>query len=373
MKVLHVLSSTNVNSGIAGVVMNYYRNIDREEVQFDCLVFSYAPNNFDGEINQLGGSVYHFTQPGLKTYFKAKKDLEVFFKEHGKEYDIIHCHEILVGNMIFKYARKYGSVKCVSHSHNTKLSEKPLKALRNRILVRGLAKSSDYCFACSEEAAQNAFGKNIIHKKKYKTIYNAINLNNYAFSSEGREKIREELGLQNKFVLGNVGRLCSQKNQNFAVDVFKELIKSRQDARLLLVGPGKEESGTLDYVKSLGLEEFVIFTDSRKDIRDLLSAMDCFVFPSLFEGFGIALLEAQANGLDSLCFENMPREVMATDKLHSVPSNSDCRQWVEIIKDIKLSDDRETYLDILSEKGFDIIGQAENLKDIYYEMIKELV
>ena len=152
MKVLHVLSSTNVNSGIANVVMNYYRNIDRNEVQFDCLVFSQAPINFDGEINQLGGKVYHFTQPGLKTYFKAKKDLEALFKEHGKEYDIIHCHEILVGKMVFKYARKYGNVKCISHSHSTKLSEKLIRAIRNRILVSGLVKRSDYCFACSKEA-----------------------------------------------------------------------------------------------------------------------------------------------------------------------------------------------------------------------------
>ena len=253
MKVLQVLWSTGTSSGVSNVVMNYYRNINKDKVQFDFLVLSLPSNSFNNEINELGGVVYKFTVPGIRTYFKTLKDLKEFFKEHGKEYDIIHCHEILVAKMVFKYARKYGNVKCISHSHNTKLSEKPIRAIRNRILVRGLAKYSDYCFACSKEAGQNAFGKKIINDKKYKTIYNAINLDNYTFTSEGRKNIREEFGLQDKFVLGNVGRLCPQKNQKFAVEVLKELLKSRQDARLLLVGPGKEESGTLEYVKSSGL------------------------------------------------------------------------------------------------------------------------
>ncbi|MDE5654149.1 MAG: glycosyltransferase [Clostridia bacterium] len=370
MKVLQVLWSTGTSSGVSNVVMNYYRNINKDKVQFDFLVLSLPNNSFNNEINELGGMVYKFTVPGIKTYFKTLKDLKEFFKEHGREYDIIHCHELLVAKMVYKYARKYGNVKCISHSHNTKLSEKPLRAIRNRILVSGLAPKSDYCFACSKEAGQNAFGKKIINDKKYKTIYNAINLNNYVYNSEGRKKIREELGLQDKFVLGNVGRLCSQKNQKFAVDVLKELLKIRQDVRLLFVGYGKEESGVLDYVNTSGLLEYVIFTDNRKDVGDLLSAMDCFVFPSLFEGLPVALIEAQSNGLQTIYFDSLTKEVAILDSVRIMANDSTPKDWSDTVValDGVSENERRGCFEKIKQAGFDIVEQAKRLEDIYYNI-----
>lgn len=372
MRVLQVLSSTNINSGIANVVMNYYRNIDRNDVQFDCLVFSHAPNNFNSEINELGGTIYYFTQPSLTNYLKSKKELKAFFQEHGKEYDIIHCHEILVAKMVFKYARKYGDVKCISHSHSVKLSEKFLRSVRNRFIILGLKKKSDYCFACSKNAGKTAFGKNIINDKKFLVLPNAIKLEKYIYNLSDRNIAREELGLQNKFVLGNVGRLSYEKNQKFAMDVLRSILSKspNKDVALLIVGGGSYERELKEYAIERQIEDKVVFAGMRKDIPQLLSAMDYFVFPSRFEGFGITLLEAQANGVDCLCFDNMPEEIKATDRLSSLPVESSCDEWADIILATKERHNRESYVEVLKNKGFDIIGQAANLKDIYSKIVK---
>ncbi len=372
MKVLHVLSSLNVNSGIANVVMNYFRNIDRSQVQFDCLVFTIAEKRFDDEVEQLGGKIYKFTQPGLRTYFKAEKELDEFFRQHAKEYDIIHCHEILVAKMVFKYARKYGDVKCIAHSHSVKLSNSFLRAVRNRIVIAGLKNKCDYCFACSQKAGQSAFGKNIIGQKKYSTLYNAINLDNYAFSSQAREAVKREFSLDGNLVLGNVGRLSNEKNQKFAIDVLKSLVDKTKDGniRLLLIGAGDKGGELKSYAKELALDNNVIFTGIRKDVPQLLCAMDYFVFPSLFEGFGITLLEAQASGLPSLCFENMPIEIKITDCLKEFSVKSTPEEWAEFILSDKEDRDRRGYCDKVKSKGFDIEKQAVALAEKYFDMLR---
>lgn len=373
IKVLQVLSSTNVNSGIANVVMNYYRNIDREKVQFDFLIFWEAPKNYNEEIKRLGGNVYYFTKPGLKTFFKAKKELKAFFSQHKGEYDIIHCHEILVAKQVFKYARKYSCSVCISHSHNSRLADGFIKQVRNRLLVTGLGKKSDYCFACSKEAGQNAFGKSIIKTNKYKFIYNSINLTKFKFSPEGRRNIRKEFGIEDGLLLGNIGRLCFQKNQLFAIKVLQEIIKTKPDAKLLIVGEGQDKEKLQEYVRENSLQENVIFTGIRKDVPELLSAMDCFVFPSVYEGLGMALIESQTNGLLSLCYDIIPEEVMASEFVVFLKKESTPIDWVRTIESLDDNVDRNKGYEQVKAKGFDIKDSAKELEKIYFEIKSERV
>lgn len=371
MKVLQVLSSTNVNSGIANVVINYYRHIDREKVQFDFLAFWEAPNNYDHEIESLGGKVYYFTQPGLKTYFKSKKELEQFVSAHKGEYDVIHCHEILISKMVFKTARKYGNPVCISHSHNSRLSDGLIKKIRNRIIITGLSKKSNYCFACSKDAAVKAFGKKILKSKKYCLIYNAINLEKFRFLQSEREQIREELGLGNSLVLGNVGRLCYQKNQSFAVEVLREVIRERGDVKLLLVGEGPDKDNLIKRIEKYDMMDNVVFTGIRHDIPQLLSAMDYFVFPSIYEGLGIALVEAQTNGLLSVCFDDLPEEVFLTDLIKGFDKNESASEWAKwILQTSKQSIDRQKGYIQVKQKNFDIKDSAECLAALYLSMVK---
>lgn len=370
-KVLQVLSSLNVNSGVANVVMNYYRNIDRGEVQFDFLVFWKAPKSYNDEVESLGGKVYYFTKPGLTTYFKAKQELKEFFKNHKGEYDIIHCHEILVAKQVFRYARKYSNPVCISHSHNTRLADGFIKKIRNRMLVRGLAKKSDYCFACSKEAAVSAFGKSVVETNKYRLIYNAINLPKFKFSEQDRDAVRKELNIEENFVLGNVGRLCYQKNQLFAIKVLQEILKVKPESKLLLVGEGDDRKMLEEYVAQNSLSDNVIFTGIRNDIPALLSAMDCFVFPSVYEGLPVGLVEAQTNGLKCICFENITSEVYLTDDFIVMNKNSDPAIWAEkILKGFQDKRDREIGYDQVKAKGFDIKDSAKSLAEIYTNIKK---
>ena len=194
----------------------------------------------------------------------------------------------------------------------------------------------------------------------------------YIYNLADRNRAREELGLQNKFVLGNVGRLSYEKNQKFAMDVLRSILSKspNKDVALLIVGGGSYERELKEYAIERQIEDKVVFAGMRKDIPQLLSAMDYFVFPSRFEGFGITLLEAQANGVDCLCFDNMPEEIKATDRLSSLPVESSCDEWADIILATKERHNRESYVEVLKNKGFDIIGQAANLKDIYSKIVK---
>lgn len=371
MKVLQVISSTNIGSGIANVVMNYYRNIDREQVQFDFLIFWEAPVNYNKEIESLGGRVYYFTKPGLTTYFKAKKELRNFFAEHKGEYDIVHCHEILVAKPVFEAARKQGGVKvCISHSHNSRLADSFVKKVRNRIAVLGLAKKSDYCFACSKPAAENAFGKAILKSSKYKFIYNAVNLARFSYSEESRKEIREEFQIEDKIVFCNVGRFCYQKNQIFAVRVLQAALSQGKDAVLMLVGKGEDEQQLKDYVRSCDIEGKVIFTGARNDVDKILCAADVLVFPSRYEGLPVVMVEAQATGLPVLYSDTVTDEAAVLPGSVKMPLKEE-KKWAEAACSLAGGcEDRKSALSAVENAGFGIDRAAAKLSETYKEICR---
>lgn len=364
MKILQIMSSTNVNSGVANVIMNYYRAIDKKEVSFDFLVFGHVEVNFNEEIEKLGGKVYYFTKPGLKTYFLARRELKAFFAEH--RYDIVHCNEILIARTVFGIARKAYSPVCISHSHNSRLSGYGgVKEIRNRILVRGLAKISDHCFACSKQAAVSAFGKHILQDKKLQIIPNAINLDKYKFTETGREKIRKEFGLTDEYVLCDVGRLSGQKNQSYLLQIMQKLKQNGEKYRLIIAGDGEMRDQVRKEVRDRDLTKDVIMTGVRNDVADILSASDLFVFPSVFEGLGLALVEAQANGLKCVATDTLPEEVFIEDNVTGV-SLDDSEKWADCIRKIACGGyDRKEVAKKVFGSDFEINNAAEKLLQTY--------
>lgn len=359
MRVLQIINSTNINSGIAQVIMNFYRGIDRTEVQFDFLLFGKAKENFDNEIKEFGGNIYYFTKPGLTSYFDSCKDLDAFFRSKCNYYDIVHCNELLVANLVFKYAKKYGSPICISHSHGVWIREKAIKKLRNRLATFNLVKNSDRCFACSQSAAEYVFGKGIVKNCKYKFIPNVLDINKYKYCEDLRNMVRTELGVEDKFVLGNTGRLnLHDKNQLFAVDVLAEILKSNKNAVLVLVGAGPDEEEIRKYVEKDNLQGRVILMGLQRDIKGILSAMDYYIFPSNYEGFGLSLLEAQVNGLPCICFDNMPKEVII-NKVTRMDVKSKPKDWAYKIashisgggcRDAAMSDFNEFNMEIMANQ-----------------------
>ena len=223
------------------------------------------------------------------------------------------------------------------------------------------------CFwACSYAAASFFYSDSVIEGEKYKEIVNAIDCDKFAFNKEARDRIRKELNLEDKFVLGNVGRLHSQKNQSFLIDVFKEVLKKRKDAVLLIVGQGPEEKMLKGKVKELKLTKSVKFLGVRVDIPALFSAMDVFVFPSNYEGLGIVLIEAQASGLYCKASRfRIPEGAKLTELVDFISLDFGPRAWAERISKIDRNYERISRKDEITQKGFNIKTEAVKLTKFF--------
>lgn len=355
IRILQVFGALN-RGGSESMIMNLYRNIDRTKIQFDFVKHTTEKCAFDDEILSLGGRIY--SAPNFKIYnlFSYKKWWRMFFKDHP-EYKVVHGHLFTIASVFFDVAHEFG-LKTIGHSHATKSPILSLKNILRKPFLNRLAKTSDYRFACSNDA-----GKWIYGDRDFTVLKNAIDSQQYVFSEEKRNAIRDEFHLHGKFVVGNIGRLTAQKNQSFVIEVFYELHKKLPDSALMIVGVGELENLLKRKSQTLGIADSVIFTGSRSDVPSLLSAMDVFLFPSLYEGLGIVAVEAQAAGLVSICSNVIPKEAHITNLLKFVSLDKTAVEWA----DIALTCEKErcdTQLPIVGA-GYDIKHSVEYITHFY--------
>lgn len=369
MKILQVMASCARDSGVAQVMMNYYRNIHKDII-FDFLLFWDIEDSFKEEILSYGGNIFFTGTPTISAIVDYCKYMDDFFSKYANEYDAVHLHELYLSPIIFYFAKKHGLCVRIAHSHTTKLSENKIKAVRNKVLFYGTRFLGTHFFACSRDAGVAAFGISIVNSRNFYVIKNAINCEKFLFNSEKREKIRTELGIGNSIVIGNVGRFCIQKNQLFLIDVFAELCNMGLDAKLLLVGNGPLINKVLSKISEYNITDKVILLGVKKNVGDFLSAMDVFVFPSIFEGLGIVLIEAQCNGLKCIASDVIPGEARVISSYQELNLNKNPSIWAkEIINsDIERLDKTRRYIE---ECGYDLCVAAKSLVKIYFNIIKE--
>ena len=320
-----------VGGGVESVIMNYYRHLDHSKIQFDFICDEDSTRIPYDEIKKLGGRV--FLVPKYQKLPKYLKALEKIFKEN--QYRIVHSNINTLSVFPLYAAKKAGVPIRISHSHST---SNPKEWKRNLIknILRPFSKryATDY-FACSELAGRYLFGNKTFDRGKVKIIHNAIDIDKFRFDEEARKKLRKEFGIKDStIVIGHVGRFVQQKNHTFLVDVFKEYHKKNPDSKLLLVGSGPLEKKIKSKVRKLGLNEAVLFLGQRDDTDKLYSAMDVFCLPSLYEGLGLALIEAQANGLKSITNSNIPREAKMSEEIFFIQSNIKC--YLDILNNYTL-------------------------------------
>lgn len=357
IRVLHVVTYMG-RGGLETMLMNYYRNIDRSKVQFDFLVHRSFEADYDKEIEALGGKIYYLPNlnPFSRTYLKR---LDLFFKQH-KEYKIVHSHLDCMAGIPLKYAKLNGVPVRIAHAHNSNQT-KDKKYLLKLYFKRNIPKYATVLFACSEEAGQWMFGG-----AEFKVLYNAIDARQYVYNESIRNDIRKRLNIEvDTIVIGHVGRFSPQKNHDFLIDVFVKLKKSKPNSKLILVGIGELQDRIKDKVNSVGLTEDVIFAGLRKDVPEILQAMDVFVFPSLFEGLGMANIEAQAAGLPCIISERVPVECVKTNGLvKQIRLNESAEQWaLQIIESTHLK--RRNTFDEIKASGFDVQVNAKKLESFY--------
>lgn len=356
IRVLHVLTGMG-SGGAEAFIMNIYRNIDRDKVQFDFLLRSEEDLYFD-EIKSLGGEIYimpPFPRNALANYIETKR----FFERH-KEYTTIHVHgNALIYMSALIIAKNQGIPYRIMHSHNTKTRKPLYRAVHefNKLFIEKIA--TDY-FACSS-AAGNWMFKN----KKYKLINNGIDIKNFLYSEDSRNEIRYQLNIEDKFVIGHIGRFLYSKNHDFIINVFKKVFDQNNNAVLVLVGSGPLEQRIKDKVNRLGLTQNVIFTGVRKDVNKLLQAFDIFLFPSKFEGLGIALVEAQASGLRCFASKNIPNEVKISNLVEFIDLGESTKLWANKILDYSSGYKRENMYELLKTSEYEIKYVARLLEEFY--------
>ena len=343
--------------------MNYYRKIDKSKIQFDFLCNSKIVA-YEDEIIKLGGKIYKITARS-KNYKKYKEELKKFYEDHAKEYTTIWVNICSLANIDYlKMARRYGIKYRIIHSHNSENMDSKLREILHKINKIFISHYATDFWACSKKSGKWFYSKRIMNNEKYKIINNAVDVKKYRFNNEIRRKCREELGISSNFVIGNVGRLHFQKNQEFLIDIFNEISKREKSAKLLLVGQGEDEEKLKEKSKMLGLENKIMFLGLRKDINNILQAMDVFVFPSKFEGLPVSLIEAQISGLQIYASsEVIPSEIKMSERFNFVSLDKLPEEWATIILDkkcVKRSSNEEAIMNI-KKNGYDIEIETEKV------------
>lgn len=338
VRVLHFVSTLSHGSGVMSVIMNYYRHIDREKVQFDFLHFIACEDSYMDEIRSLGGRIYRVEKPGSS--LRSVKQLDSFFREHAKEYTWLHNHEVYLTFLLRPLSKRYGLEKFIVHCHATKYSDKPVSAVRNRILCLPIRFMKVERFACSEAAGKFLYGEKRLKAGKVFIMHNAIDCEKFRFRPEVRERLRKEMGLEGKFVIGHVGRFERQKNHEFLIKVFAKVKKQMPESMLLLVGDGTLEASVRQSVRESGVGKSVTFLGQKTDVTDLLQVMDIFLLPSRYEGLGIVLFEAQASGLKCYASDYVPKESSLGNTVYLPLKNAEAFWAGVIVKDaMKMTND----------------------------------
>ena len=278
--VAHIMGKWN-GGGVESVVMNYYRNIDRNRIQFHFLCDEDSTDIPYEEIEKLGGKV--IVIPPYQKLFKYQKELYRIFKENN--YKIIHSHINALSVFPLRIAKKAKIPVRIAHSHSTS-NKKEWKKNILKMILRPFSKlyANNY-FACTEYAGKWLFGKKVVERKELNVINNAIDLKKFEFNENTREDLRKELGIkEDVLVIGHVGRFMKQKNHEFLIDVFEKAIKQDDNIYLILVGQGPLEDKIKEMAKEKGIENKILFLGQRNDVNKLYQAMDIFVLPSLYEG-----------------------------------------------------------------------------------------
>lgn len=373
VRVLHVLGGTGLG-GAESRIMDLYRQIDREEIQFDFLVHSSAvrsfredaqgrePQFYDEEIVRLGGHIYVLPRFRVYNYLTYRKAIQEFFKRHH-EFRVVQGHMTSTASIYLPIAKRYGIPVTAAHVRSAGV-DRGLKGIATKILRRNLYKKADFCFACSRLAGVSAYGQKRVDEGRVKVIYNAIDARKYVYRPEKRKLMREKLAADGKLVIGHVGRFSAPKNHPYLIDVFASLCGMREDVMLILLGDGPDRAAIEDKCKELGIRDKVLFTGNCRQPEDYYQAFDFFVLPSLYEGLPGVLVEAQAAGLRCLVSDTVTREAQATDLVTYMDIRKPASAWADEILAQADYTRRDTWREI-EEAGLDIIKQAEAYRYFY--------
>lgn len=363
IRVLHVFGGLD-SGGAESRVMDIYRQIDKNKVQFDFLIHTEKKGFFEDEIKRMGGRIFRVPRLGMKTFFSYSRALNGFFEKHS-EYRIIHGHILSTAFIYQRVAKKHNVPVRIAHSRCGSRTQLNIENMIKEFFKRFARFYVTDKFAVSKIAGISAFGKHSVDIGEVKILPNAIKAKKYLYDDEVRNKLRSEFKINNKFVIGHIGRFQHQKNHNFIIDIFNEVHKQNTESVLILVGDGELKNEVEDKVSKLKLCESVIFTGVRSDVPDILQAMDVLLFPSFFEGLPGVVLEAQAAGLPCIISDRITDEVKITDLVEYVSLEKDEKYWTEEAMNFSKGFQRRITYNEIVKAGYDIESVAMWYEEFY--------
>lgn len=351
------------SGGIESFLNNVIKHLDLKKFQMDIVTPCLKPSIFTDPLKKTG---VHFLELSGNPRKLIKNHRQFIFLLRAKRYDVVYLN-IFHGLSLY-YAKLAFREKIpvrIAHSHNTALRKSPtkfIKTLMHKMCKELYSKFVSDLWACSKPAAEFLFSKQELSKNGFWYIQNGIETKRFCFNETGRKSTRKRLGVENKFVVGNVGRLCYQKNQEFLLDIFVEIQKERAESCLILIGEGENLDLLKEKVERLEIKDDVIFYGTSDRVEQMMWAMDVFIFPSRFEGFGIVAVEAQAAGLPVLCSENIPGEALVTERATQLKLSDGAKIWAKAALETKTIR-RDLGADEVAAKGFDIQVIAKQIQE----------
>ncbi len=368
IRIAHVIGKW-IGGGVESVVMNYYRNINRGNIQFDFICDKDSTNIPYKEIEKLGGKVILI--PPYQKLFSYHKELKKVLIEGN--YKIVHSH-INTLSIFPLYAAKRAKVPIrIAHSHSTTNKKEWKKNMLKQILRPFSKVFSTHYFACSEYAGRWLFGNKVYDAGEVFLLNNAIDLEKFKYNEKIRYKKRRELNInKDTIVIGHIGRFVKQKNHEFLIDIFNEVYKQNKNVCLLLIGQGPDQNIIKEKTKQLHLDKVVKFLGQRSDVDELYQAMDIFLFPSLYEGLGMVLIEAECSNLLCIASEEVPKIAKLTNNVEFIKLDESPKVWADVLLEKSKYNKRKDMSQEIRKGGYDIKKEAKKLEDKYKELVNGL-
>lgn len=366
VRIAHIVGKM-VGGGLEATVMNYYRQIDHRKIQYDFLIDEDSTLIPEAEIRKMGGGIILI--PPYQKQLRYQRELYRLLKE--KQYRMVYSHiNTLSVFPLFAAWRARVPIR-VAHNHSTAGKGEPGKNIMKYSLRPFAGLFPTHLCACSVFAGKWLFGSRAVRENRVTVWQNAVETGKFAFSQEIRRAVREELGFEEKYVIGHVGRFIHQKNHQFVLKIFAEVYKRRPDAILLLVGSGQLMPRIREAVNKAGLSKAVVFMGNRSDVDRLYQAMDVFLLPSFYEGLGMAAVEAQIAGLLVLCADTVPEEARICGNLHYLSLHAPVTKWADAALEYSSSLVRRDMSTDAQKAGYDIHKSAGLMTDWYLRLLKE--
>lgn len=357
-----IITKNLENHGITNVLFNYLTKISKKKFDITIISGDNVEEYYYKKLIENGINVELICN---KDKSKVNYYKELYNKLKLKKYDIVHLH----GNssfMLFELiiAKLCGVKERIAHCHNTSSSNDCI----SKILKPFFNKTYTYAIACSNNAGKWAFYEN------FHILNNSFETKKFKFNVKDRKRIREELGIKDsEFLIGHVGRANEQKNKRFLIDTFEKIYKENKKYKLLLIGEGPLYDESKNYVSELECKNNIIFIKNTNEIYKYYSAMDLFAFPSKYEGLGIVAVEAQISGLNTICSNCVPKDVILNqDYIKFLPLEEE--MWVKEILSIEKINiiDRENYIENNADniRKYEIDNTVKELENIYLSLYK---